>query len=465
MQPVRRWVCKYLQRAKHGHVATGVSPFCSATKYHPNVIKPGMVEMHRTYGESVPTDDRRDCRERRLKRFAPIFRERIAALTCCAPEAEDLIDSFPALLVALVSNFATPEIRAHAFRTILDGRPLKEAATALALPLWLKKMPPEAFREPIIQLPNTAPFASKISNFIPQEVGSTPDWLEQVQLAEGACDSAFALWVAKHCDAVTPLRRRFLFLLLGSWAWHAQRPETVGHGLIERPWSSQMGLRRATEELGNWRRRIDLAALLDDGINRPWLETGTVDGYQFVALRTLDDFLAESRAMHNCLDQYADRLSTGLIRVFSIRRSERRIADVEIGPGPTPGARPAIVQLKGPHNKQASLDVWDATQKWLETQPLERLSRRPGPLRGDDVPCGHDVTCGNEDRVHNRCGLLGMAKFWRPYLDWLPAHLKVEFEHIVLDARRRPLGRNRPHQIVEAQTGRRLTLETPSPRP
>ena len=50
------------------------------------------------------SDEQAARRTRRLTRFAPIFRERIAALTCCAPQAEDLADSFPGMLVALVAG-------------------------------------------------------------------------------------------------------------------------------------------------------------------------------------------------------------------------------------------------------------------------------------------------------------------------------------------------------------------------
>ena len=81
---------------------------------------------------SKPQDDDTAQRKQRLTRFSPLFRDRIAALTCCAPEAEDLVDSFPGLLVALVSNVGTPRQRARAFETILNGGSLKQAAEILA---------------------------------------------------------------------------------------------------------------------------------------------------------------------------------------------------------------------------------------------------------------------------------------------------------------------------------------------
>lgn len=375
-------------------------------------------------------DDDATQRKQRLKRFAPLFRDRVAALTCCAPEAEDLIDSFPGLLVALVSNVGTQRQRARAFETILNGGSLKQAADVLALPLWLRKMPPEAFREPIRQLPGEAQFTAKIINFIPQKAHSTGDWLEHVSFADEACSSGFALWVAKHCGSVAPSRRKSVFLFMASWAWHGSRPGTTGYDLIEKPWSAKMGLRRATEELMRWRRRVDLACLLGDGIESPWLEGGTYGGYDFVPLVTLEDYVAESRAMHNCLDQYADRLATGLIRIFSIRRDGERVADIEVGPTTAPATTPSIVQIKAANNRQAPLAVWQAAQRWLEDQSLETLPRRPGMVRATAVRSETDP-------------------FWDPYLEWLPAARRVEFEKCLQTSARRAARRHLPHPVVD----------------
>jgi len=349
-------------------------------------------------------------RDQRLHKFAPIFRERIAALTCCAPQAEDLIDSFPALLVALISDFGSGPARAKAFEIIIDGGSIKLAAKALGLPIWLKKMPAEAFQCPIHALPCEPQFTAKISNFVPDPAngsgaGGSRDWLDQVTAGSETCDSLFALWVAKHCGSIAASRRRKLFALMAAWAWHAKHPGTVGYRLIEKPWSTKMGLRRATEELMRWRRRAELACIIDDGIQSTWLEPGYHDGLHFVPLRSLDEFLEESRIMNNCLDQYADRLSTGLIRIFSIRSGSRPIADIEVGPVPTTGGLPTIVQIKGPSNRRAPPRIWQASRKWLAAQPGQRMTAKPGPVRSPDAQ---------------------PPSFWLPYLEWLPESRRAD---------------------------------------
>ena len=367
-------------------------------------------------------------RARRLKRYSPLFRARIAALTCCSSQAEDLADSFPGLLVALVSNVSSVEKRSKAFDTVLEGGSVKAAAEILGLPFWLKKMPPEAFREPIRHLPSESQFTAKITNFIPDKAHTTGDWLEHVSFADEACGSSFALWVAKHCSSVAPSRRKLVFLYMASWAWHCVHADSIGHRLIDKPWSPKMGLRRATEELMRWRRRVDLACLIGDGIQSTWLKGGRSGDYEFVPLLTIDDFISESEAMNNCLDQYSDRLATGLIRVFSIRQDNKRIADIEVGPTPAQGAAPSIVQIKAAHNRQAPIGVWQAAQIWLESQARPDLPRRPGLVRQPN------------DQID---------PFWHSYLDWLPAVRRAEFEACLLSSRRRITRRHLPHPVVD----------------
>lgn len=365
-------------------------------------------------------------RRDRMSRFNPLFRDRIAALTCCSLEAEDVTESFPALLVALVSNYNTHSARKACFNIILSGGSIKTAAKALDLPLWLKRIPPEAFQEPISR-PVSAPLlTAKISNFIPPKTNKACDWFSEVNSASDSGDEAFALWVARHCTSVAQSRRQLLFMSMASWAWHTDRPETIGHAILEKPWSAKMGLRRATEELTRWRRRAELACLIGQGIESPWLRPGSAEVYEFVPILTLNDFITESRAMNNCLDQYADRLGTGLIRIFSIRRNGRRIANLEVGPITSDGI-PSIVQIKAASNRQASQAVWRATQTWLESQPVAQLPSRAGTVRKD----------GSKHQ-----------EFWGPYLDWLPQQRRIDFEKLILTRRRR-VSRGHLHPIVD----------------
>ena len=373
--------------------------------------------------------DRGRMRTARLARFAPPYRDLIAGLTSAAPQADDLTETFPALLFALVTGYGTPTRRERAFRLVLDGGSLKDAAAALGVPLWLRRLPPEAFAVRLPELPKDPAFAVRIANHVPDAVEGAREWLEEVALAAELADGSFALWTARQAHLVPASRRGLLFLLIAAWQWYGNHPGTTGHRLIDQAWSAKMGLRRARDEMNNWRRRAELACLIGEGIESSWLEAGHAGGYDFVPLMTLDDFLEESRVMHNCLDQYADRLATGMVRIFSIRRKGKPVADVEVGPMSREQRRPHVVQLKAARNRRVPATVRAATEEWFDGQSLSRLPLRPGPVRSQ-----------TEEQAR--------YEFWAPFLEALPAHQRSQITAQVLAGAGHGMSRNRsvPHR-------------------
>lgn len=379
-----------------------------------------MTERRNDQRSELGKSSSRRVREARLRQFDPSYRSQIAALTSCSPEAEDLTESFPALLFALVSDYATAPQRTRAFQTILEGGSLKVAAEYLGLPMWLKRLPACAFRQPLSDLPDDAEFAERIGNYLPTTARSAAGWLDQVMYAYDACGPRFALWIARHHGALGGDSRLEYFQMLTAWVWYSNQPGTLGHRIMHKPWCPQMGYRRAGEELFRWRRRIALAYTLGDGAASSWLRPGRSGDFDIVPLQTAEDFIEESNAMENCLDQYSERLSTGLIRIFSVRKGGQRIADLEIGPIQRNSSLPQIIQLKAARNRPAPSYVWEAVQEWLRRQPLGQIPRRPGPI---GTLARHQVR----------------SAFWSSYLTALPAHRRVVFEaQLQLAQPRRP---------------------------
>lgn len=374
-------------------------------------------------------------RAARMARFAAPYGNLIAGLTAAAPQGEDLAESFPALLFALVSGYGTATQRERAYAVILDGGALKEAAAFLDLPLWLRRLPPEAFSSPLPAIPTDPVFELRIANYVPDAAEGAREWLEEVALAASISDHAFALWIARQAHMVPASRRGLAFLLIAAWQWYGKQPGTIGHRLVEHAWSPKIGLRRAREEMNKWRRRADLACLLGEGIESNWLHAGHAGGYEFVPLVTLEDFLEEARVMHNCLDQYADRLSTGMVRVFSIRRRGRPVADVELGPMCPERRRPQITQLKAARNRRAPSAVRAATEEWIDTQPLSSLPLRPGRVRA-----------APEERAR--------LDFWQPFLDVVPAPQRATVAALVLEDDKSTLPENRGITGNRTITGR-----------
>lgn len=371
--------------------------------------------------------------------FHPSYRRFIADLTSCAPELEDLADSFPALLFALVSGFATPARRARASELVCDGVPLREAADALGLAWWLRKLPADAFSEPLPSFPTDPEFAFRIASLIPREARRRPIWLARVGHAYECGGEAYALWIARQADLSSPPED--LFMLMAAWAWFSSHPGHMGHRLLRRPWTSEMSFKRAREEVTAWRQRLRLVEYLGPGIERPWLADGIASGYSFVALRTADDFVSESLALENCLDQYADHLDSGLTALFSIRKGARRIACVEIGLHGEEATMPTIVQLRAARNRRAPPEIWQATFGWMGGQRLEPLApRRHAPTAIKRL----------EARRH----------LWRPYLEFLtgsrhePAFRRVAFQ------RPRAPDREGRHRLLQLPHDRLPAVQT-----
>jgi hypothetical protein len=369
-----------------------------------------------------PTCDRQldvaPRRRRRLEAFHPWCRRYVAGLTCCSAELEDLADTFPALLFALVSGYGTAATRERAFELVAAGASLRQVAEALGLPWWLRRLPAGAFIAPLATFPREPEFCLHIANLIPHDHHVLPVWLERVSHAVETGGDAYALWLARQRDLAGPSADLFAFM--AAWAWFSTRPGLLGHRLLRRPWSPQMSFKRAREELAAWRQRLRLIECLGPGIESPWLADATAGGFDFVALRTVEDFIAESEALENCLDQYADQLHAGLTAVFSVRKGARRIACVEIGLHDEEVSMPNIVQLRAARNRRAPPEIWQATYSWLGGQRLSPLS----PLR--HAPKG-------PQRVEARRHL------WSPYLARLDGTRHAgAFRRLVLHPPRAP---------------------------
>ncbi len=333
-----------------------------------------------------------------MQSFPALWQPHIAVVAAEGPALEDLAETFPALLFALASAYGTAEQRRHARQLLLAGAPLKAAADVLELPFWLRRLPPSAFEHALPPMPMDPEFGLRIGSFLPRQGTDARLWLKTFCCALRAAGPAYALWFAKW------LKPAFMseesLQMMAAWAWFSQHPGTEGHALLRKGWSPDMGARRALEEFNVWRRRLRLVDALGVGIAETWLHDGAVAGISFVQLRTVADFLIESERMENCLDQYADQLRTTGNLVFSVRRGERRIACAEIGVHNAECTMPAIVQLRGPRNRRASAEVWQATFAWLGAQKLTaRKVRSP--------------------RMQSAQKTLARRQLWAPYLDHL----------------------------------------------
>ena len=351
---------------------------------------------------------RSDLLERRLRRFHPRFQGTVRALAMRHSRIADLAASFPALLFALA--VPRPGLDpAPALTHVLDGRGLAEAAAAADLPLWTRKLPPEAFARPIARLPDGELFRRQIANHLPRSPRLAPTWLQAVaDVAELAHEPA-AVWIARELirepQRAKPLRLRLISL----WAWFSGQPATFGHGLIEKRWTPDMRIGAAVTAADNWQLIVTLHVNLGHReITDTWLEATRVAGYDFVPLTSTADIIEEAKAMRNCLKTYGYQLAHNRSRLWSVRRNGERVATLNVA-SRSRDPLPNIFELEGAGNTNAPREVWWAARQWLHMHDLSQIDM--GQRKWGSIPL---------DRAT-------WLSLWRPYWlvkrripEWLP---------------------------------------------
>ena len=309
------------------------------------------------------------------------YRTQIAAFAAGRRNVEDLAASFPALLFALATGYATPEQRSDALECILTGKKLKAAAEKLGLPLWLRRLPPAALTAPLPVLPDDPEFALTVVPALPRQPEAMLPWLDFISIADRLVGRDVALWFARHARLVPPVTSVTEALWTLAWAFYSKRPDTLAGRIQRLAWTTRTGPRSAREEAANWRKRIEGLLALGTGFPNTWFADGSAMGYEFVALKSPEDLFAECASMRNCLDLYALRLGHMRSRLFSVRSRGKPIATLELGLRNDEVGVPFIVQLRGIGNRRASPAVWQAVHAWMGGQSFAHLDRTPRPKR------------------------------------------------------------------------------------
>jgi len=352
--------------------------------------------------------ERSDLRERRLRRYSSRFQPRVRALAMSHPHLADLALSFPALLFALA--VPRPNLdRERALACVIEGRSLAEAAAAAALPMWLRKLPPEAFVRPIDPVPDGELFRRQIGNHLPRSPKLMPTWLQLVSQMAALVHEQAAVWIAREFVRAPQPPKLARMHLLGLWLWFSGQPTTLGHGLVEKLWTPEMRLDAAIAAACAWRELVTLHVNLGRRpIGNMWLNPGCVGEYEFRPLDEISDLNEEGAAMRNCVRTYGDDIAHNRSRLWSVRRGGDRVATLEIG---VRYRDPLlnIVQLKGPGNAVVPRELWWIARRWLQLHDLPQIET--GKIKWHHAPL--DIAT--------------WRALWRPYWlakrrlpDWLP---------------------------------------------
>lgn len=339
----------------------------------------------------VPADSRVLRLARQLSRFGKSVQPGAKALAARHPALADLAVSFPALFAALARprRHFDPE---PVIAATIAGMPLSYLAERAYLPLWLRKLPPEAFDNMLQELPAGPDFARRIVNHLPKTVLAAKNWLEAVSLGYHWAHPDFALWLARHFAGDKGKAKRidhWQIRRLSLWAFYSSRPQTRAHALIDTAWNARIGLKAATAAANHWSDAVDLFLHLgDEPLADMWLTPGRVGGLEFVPLKSAVDVLSEARAMGNCLRTYGHALAHNRVRLWSMRKDGKRIATLRLDRGRRE-VLPNLHELEFARNTAATPDVWWAAHQWLRMHDLTKV--RCNSLPWNTAPLSREV--------------------------------------------------------------------------
>jgi hypothetical protein len=332
--------------------------------------------------------------KRSLARYPVWHRSRIFGLASRHGRLADLAVTFPGLLFALAVR---ERDGTDAIELTIRGAPLKRVAVAAGVPLWLRKLPPEAFAAPFAGLPDGEQFRRRIANYLPSAPRLAASWLASVRMALEWGDDDLAVWIAREILRGCGMVKSEWLQLLALYSWYSRRPQTVAHQFLRKRWDAGMGYDRALIEAEAWREALGLRLDLANRCLDPWLKPAMVMGFEFVPLLTADEIAQEAKIMRNCVQQCSFSLARNRQRLWSVRRGGERVATLSVGFGGRPILD--ILQLKGPANIEAPKTVWVAALRWIDQHDLMAIEW--ACLSAHDVPV---------DRT-------AWIALWRPY--WL----------------------------------------------
>lgn len=334
-----------------------------------------------------------------VERYAPSFRLPLEVLAREHAAYEDLLFSSPVVAVSLVERRGAPAARGDALHLIANGAPLAKTHAALELPLWLRKLPPEAFLEaPPEPFPSSggktqdgaalfdpkadADFGRRALNLTPR--AEWDGWLRWCAAARILGGDEFAIWLLSARGDWSADKPEALIGALSAYAWFSKRPNFPASVHLPCPWSSDMSHVAAAQNTIRWLLGLMFACGAPPATS-PWGRPRKVRGYVFEPLVGRGAFEAEGEAMRNCMANYTMSAAVGHSAIYALKRGGRSVANMELQPNRREGASPVIAQLLGRGNRKASTPAIKASLQWLEEIRTE-IDATPGLPERDKTP-------------------------------------------------------------------------------
>lgn len=319
-----------------------------------------------------------------IRRYDKEVRRRLRKMARGSSRLGDLIVAFPAAAYALAIGRGEVAARGEAVRLVKDGASLRNVASALDLPGWTRRLPPEAFRQTFGALPDGPEAARRFASLQPEEGEDVAYWFEWIAAGQAAGGAAVAFWAAQQQKTIVKMQPGAdLMGPIGLWIWLSARPELKASRAIARGFTPTIRFEAACHETAGWLERlVEVYArrTQNDQKSGAWFKPQSVGGYKFSPRRTPEELMREGQVMNHCVGTYAGLVQNGVSLIYAIRRGGSPVATLEIRARPDGSGRGYISQLQGPSNSGVAPAVWKAAEAWLKNKGRCPLRPQGAPL-------------------------------------------------------------------------------------
>ncbi len=316
-----------------------------------------------------------------LKRVPRPYRTAVSHCAAQNPAARDLAASFPALLFACAVSHAGID-RKRLQAKAIEGASLAELAALAKVPMWARRLPPQAFAKPIGRLPASAAAVREMPNLLPKKPGNWQRWLAFISLATTCGDDDFALWLARVYKDIPDYFVENDIRRLALWAWFSQRPETVAGRLVLRKWTSAISWNTADKAVDCWTESLTLFIVLGKKELVYARETEReADGFHFETLTSAQAVFEQARVFKNCIRTYAHCLRDRRRRLIAVRRNGKTVALLCVSEG-SGQRRFSVEELRAERNGVVEDATAEAVRRWQLKQDPHILTSDMGPFDG-----------------------------------------------------------------------------------
>jgi hypothetical protein len=332
---------------------------------------------------------------RAARRFYFGYREDIYRAACRSRRALQLTSTFPLLAAVIYSGrlylirsrrstdgsydafkraIKDADARQQAAADLVErGAPLRDVAAVLGVPMTLRRIKPGTVhyaRSIFCQYPDWL-------TFMPDTVPRAKVWMAAVLCAQENGGEDFAAWAARHAPEIPGRLQQVGWFLSDISDW-ARAPGTPGGQFVTRPFVPTMSLKTVTMLSAQWHEAV-AANMTGPDVTFPtaWYPAIKVSGYDILPIDNSAALHREGAAMHHCIGTYADRVRSGDLQVYSVRRDGQRLATFSLV---RMAESAALAEIRGPCNVQPPKAVTAAVRRWLRAQaPLPPVTHPEPP--------------------------------------------------------------------------------------